>query len=367
MRTTAAFAATAILCSASLSLASTLPSQNSFALSGADPAPYTQEWVNTLEQFYNGFSGLHNNVSDPANECVVQVPEFNCTPPEDDDDGIADQDRDAWHLRPKDIRAVIALGDSISAGFAMISSRPPLSNIWEYRGKAFSSGGDPDEHTLANFLAFYTNVTGAPPGVTLPLSHGKDLNDAISGALIQTIPYEASRLAQILRYDRQYRSIRNEWKLVTLLIGANNLCSACLRESDKQRGGISMEDPADPDAFERDLRKTLEVLRNDVGKVFVNLVELFHVTLIYDASRGDAYCEFLFDKSHIYICPCARGDPWQRVYTDNLADEYNRRLRLVADDYRARAYPDFAVVAQPGLTRFRAAEFGQAFLSGIDW
>lgn len=40
-----------------------------------------------------------------------------------------------------------------------------------------------------------------------------------------------------------------------------------------------MEDPADPDVFERDLRKTLEVLRNDVGKVFVNLVELFHVSV----------------------------------------------------------------------------------------
>lgn len=101
MRTTTTFATTVILCLASFSPASTLPSQNSFFPSGVDPAPYTQEWVNALEQFYNGFSGLHKNASDPVNECIIQVPEFNCTPPEDYDDGIADQDRDAWHLRPK--------------------------------------------------------------------------------------------------------------------------------------------------------------------------------------------------------------------------------------------------------------------------
>lgn len=51
----------------------------------------------------------------------------------------------------------------------------------EYRGKVFSIGGDKGEYTIPNFLSTYTDSTKGPPnGITLPLSRGKQLNNAVS-------------------------------------------------------------------------------------------------------------------------------------------------------------------------------------------
>lgn len=61
-----------------------------------------------------------------------------------------------------------------------ILGRPPFSTILEYRGKSFSVGGDPGEYTLPNFLSVYADeVKGSPEGITLPLSRGKELNNAV--------------------------------------------------------------------------------------------------------------------------------------------------------------------------------------------
>lgn len=58
--------------------------------------------------------------------------------------------------------------------------RPPFAAVWEYRGKAFSSGMDPEEYTIPNFLRPFSLSEGGPEGVTFPMSRGKDLNNAAS-------------------------------------------------------------------------------------------------------------------------------------------------------------------------------------------
>lgn len=57
--------------------------------------------------------------------------------------------------------------------------RPPFATVWEYRGKVFSAGSDPDEYTVPNFLSRYTDTQGSPVGVTLPMSRGKELDEAV--------------------------------------------------------------------------------------------------------------------------------------------------------------------------------------------
>jgi len=47
----------------------------------------------------------------------------------------------------------MALGDSISAGFAMKAGRVyDLLDLVEFRGSVFSVGGDEGAYTIANFL-----------------------------------------------------------------------------------------------------------------------------------------------------------------------------------------------------------------------
>jgi len=289
--------------------------------------------------------------------CPIEIPPFDCLKEEGGEEGT-----DVWHLRPQDINAVIALGDSISAGFGMISGRPPLAIILEYRGKAFSSGSDDGDYTLANFLRTYDDAgnppTGAPSGVTLPLARRKDLNFAVSGSLSTELPSQASRLISALSHSR-YDGLIGGYKLVTVLVGANNLCQACSSlAAERER--------ADPAAFERDVRETLERLRIGVGRVFVNLVGLFNVSNVYSAAQTDPYCRFLFDKSNLALCPCATASDETRAYAGELAVEYNRRLVRIADDYGPGKRNDFGVVYQPGLEGLKPDEFGQGFLSRFD-
>ncbi|KAL0090040.1 secreted phospholipase B1 [Phycomyces blakesleeanus] len=316
--------------------------------------PYTDAWVHVLEQFYNTLP--HTNRTDRDGSCLHQVPAFKC-PPFYWDDSI--ENRDAKHLRPQDIKSVIALGDSITAGFGMISGRPPFASVWEHRGKAFSVGADVGEHTLTNFMSHFTNTHGAPEGVTLPMARGKRLNNAVTGAKVQDLDIEVTRLVRLLK-SSSYDSIRDEWKLITIFVGANNICVLC----NDERTGLPSQ--ADADVFEDSMRQVMERLRTEVGKSFVNLVALFNVSSVYEASRGDPYCEFILDPSHLSVCSCIQGDEKQRLAADLVVMEYNTRLEKIAFEYNELNDRQFGVGYQPGFMFFPVGQYKQHYLSGFD-
>lgn len=63
---------------------------------------------------------------------------------------------------PAQVDVVMALGDSITAGFGMEGKR---GGLHEYRGKSWSIGGDDNATTLPNFLRHYNpNITGYSVG-----------------------------------------------------------------------------------------------------------------------------------------------------------------------------------------------------------
>ncbi|KAL1932624.1 hypothetical protein VTP01DRAFT_8302 [Rhizomucor pusillus] len=320
------------------------------------PSPFTVEWVQLLEQFYNTFGG-HRNASREEDECPVEIPEFACDAFYWHD--ALDRQRSARHLRPQDIRSVIALGDSISAGFGMLSGRPPFATIWEYRGKVFSVGMDIDEYTLPNFLARYTDTEGGPDGVTFPLSRGKGLDLAVSGAKVQDLNNEVDKLIYLLNSDKQYRSIKDEWKLITIFIGANNICVLC------EKSWTGRSAMAQAEEFERHMQLVLEKLRDNVSKSFVNLVALFNVSSVYEAALGDPYCEFVLNPNHLHICSCLQGDSEQRLAADLMVAEYNMRLEKLAHNSSLLTH-DFYIAYQPGFTAFPVSKYKQGYLSSFD-
>ncbi|KAI9313364.1 hypothetical protein BX666DRAFT_1812552, partial [Dichotomocladium elegans] len=196
----------------------------------------------------------------------------------------------------------------ITAGFGMISGHPPFASIWEYRGKVFSAGMDPSEPTVANFFRTYHRLEGGPEGVTFPMSRGKALNNAasVSGAKAQDLSKQVDRLVHLLNSNRHYQSVRDEWKMITLFIGANNICVLC----DPPFTGLPSM--AEADVFEANIREVLYRLKTDVSKSFVNLVGLFNISSVYDAIQGDDYCEFVWNTSHMAICSCIQGNDAQR-------------------------------------------------------
>ncbi|KAL1916171.1 uncharacterized protein VTP21DRAFT_6175 [Calcarisporiella thermophila] len=133
---------------------------------------FSLEHVDKLKDFYEKYASLHNgtvsnkDASDNLRQCPVDIPPVTCNPkPGDLDDGISDKDRDVRRLRPQDIGAILAFGDSITAGFAMSSAHFPIIQILEERGKVFSIGGDSGQLTLPNILRLYNpKLTGVSTG-----------------------------------------------------------------------------------------------------------------------------------------------------------------------------------------------------------
>ncbi|CAO3651060.1 unnamed protein product [Cunninghamella blakesleeana] len=329
------------------------------ALPAIKPLPFTEPWLHLLEQYYNMFHGENNNVISLQEQCAYSLPDFNCHP-FIHNDGISDAKRNAYHIRPQDIKLVIALGDSITAGFGMISRRPPFSTILEYRGKVFSIGGDKDEYTIPQFLSTYSSTYGSPEGVTLPLSRGKDLNNAVSGAKVQELDQQVDRLLHHLKYHYHSTNVKNQWKLITLFIGANNICVLCTPPITRLPG------LADVEIFDQHIRDTLENLRSQVGKSIVNLVALFNISSVYEASRGNPYCEMVLDPNHMVICSCLQESAEQRIAADLVVKEYNKRLEKIAYEYHILHDPNFSVNYQPGFQHFPVAKYKQRYLSKFD-
>ncbi|KAI8368586.1 hypothetical protein EDC96DRAFT_543338 [Choanephora cucurbitarum] len=250
----------------------------------------------------------------------------------------------------------------MTAGFGMISGRPPFATVLEYRGKVFSVGGDSGEHTLPNFFSIYAGAsqTGASKGTTLPKSKGKQLNNAISGAKTQDLDDELNRLTRMLLYEK-YKHIKDDWKLITLFIGANNVCELC------QPPFSRLPELADADVFEANVRAMLERIRTDVGKSFVNLVALFNVSSVYEASREDPYCRMVLDPSHMVICSCIQGNEKQRQAADRIVDEYNRRLQKLEKEFKYKDIHQLGVSYQPSFADFPVSKYKQAYFSGVDW
>jgi small subunit ribosomal protein S29e/phospholipase B1 len=93
----------------------------------------------------------------------------------------------------------------------------------------------------------------------------------VSGAKAQDLDHQVTRLIEQLDHHPSYKALKSQWKVITLLVGANNVCVLCTPPFTQLPG------MADVDLFETHVRSTLDRLHHQVGKSFVNLVALFNV------------------------------------------------------------------------------------------
>lgn len=105
---------------------------------------------------------------------------------------------------------------------------------------------------------------------------------------------------------------------------------------------------------------------------------------MYEASRGDKYCEFVLDPSHMAICSCIQGDEKQRqgtniqchllrvlqclcVAADRVVSEYNARLKKLEIEFKHNNTMNFGVSYQPSFKDFPVGKYKQSYFSGFDW
>lgn len=202
-------------------------------------------------------------------------PPFNCSVPAD-----VPPPTSVLNLHPSHVDVVMALGDSISAGFAMRGVFP--ADLLEYRGDVFSIGGDAKAYSLYNFIKTYNpDVVGGAVGTTIPLTKGKYLDAAVSGAKISQVPPQIDYLVATMHDKYSHVDFDNSWKLLTLFIGANDACPACTH----QGGNIT----AQAIAYEENMRNVLTEIRAKIPRVFVNVITIFNISQVWSAGQHKAY------------------------------------------------------------------------------
>jgi hypothetical protein len=263
-----------------------------------------------------------------------------------------------FELKPSDIKVVMALGDSITAGFSI------NNGIMENRGQSWSIGGDPDAITVPTILQSIVphKIVGASVGTHIPelpfmpYLPSDHANGAQSNAIAQDLMKQINHVHSVVSSNPDV-NMHQDWKLLTILIGANNVCYSCKKNN--------MERYDNGDKYETALRSVLERTRELFPRTFVNLVLMFNVSQVYYIALPDKHCFQTHEILGGVECSCAFGkNNTNRMMMDILSVEYNKRMYKIADDFNSRGYKDFAVVIQPMLQNMKIPDL--SYLSHLD-
>jgi len=241
-------------------------------------------------------------------------------------------------LHPNDFKVVAAIGDSITAAFAVEGS------VWEYRDESWSIGGGDEKTTFANIVKYFRDdVWGASVGDHLPEVHGDEhepdddvCNAAQSSAKAgdiaeQQIPYLVQQIQQNTNID-----FNNDWKLVTIWIGSNDLCGSC-------KGNVTDEAAQ----YLATLDAALDLLHQSLPRTFVNLISNVNLTQLALVARQSESCQ----EVHWFVAECScvfRATDEQLVILTQAQIAFNQQIHAVANKWN-NVDDQFAVVVQPFL------------------
>jgi phospholipase B1 len=242
-------------------------------------------------------------------------------------------------LRPADIDVIGAFGDSVTAGNGLGADNAAGVAL-ENRGESFSVGGDEVlDHgtvTLANiFKKFNPDLKGfsSCQGTTANVKRSW-LNVAEPGDTSLDMASQARFMINRIKED-SIIDFFGDWKMLTLFIGGNDLCASCYDWTN-----------FNPVAYGRQVRAAVEILFNELPRVFLNLVPMFDVSPLNELSQN-----IICDTLQTRFCECAiNATTVGDLRATQLA--YYDELKAVAEDDHFKFREDFAVVLQPHLRDF---------------
>jgi hypothetical protein len=256
-------------------------------------------------------------------------------------------------LHPGHVSLVMAIGDSITAGFAA------RSTVYEARDISWSIGeGSSSQLTFPWLLSQYSSqVEGQSTKAVIPnnfthLPYGDyhPKTDHLNVAESQGAVHHGS-LDQQWGYLRTalkgYKDLDSRWKVLTLWMTANDVCGQC-------------NGPMGTKKVDQWVAKTEELLQNVTGsmkKVYINLIPTLDLSRIADVQRHYTLCKW----EHKYLlneCGCIdKGNSSQLKTLDKNVHMLNGKLHEIAARWqsklRSEGRTDAAVVVQPFLENLR--------------
>lgn len=248
---------------------------------------------------------------------------------------------DISDLRPQDVKVVGALGDSMSTACNALSTN--WLNMADDRGISWSIGGDQGAVTLPNLIEQYSGSLVGPSRGKGTSSPG--FNVALNGAVASDMPGQADKLISELKTSGTV-DYENDWKVITLLIGGNDLCVICKSGKEASNGVAN---------YEAKLKETLDKL-SVIPRAMINLVSHLEYTQL--AQYVGPLCGIVLP----FVCDCLTNG--KQADADRVEQErplFNAVHTKLAPGYK-RA--DFAVVVHPTLINAKIPE--RHFISKSD-
>jgi phospholipase B1 len=160
------------------------------------------------------------------------------------------------------------------------------------------------------------------------------LNVAEPGGDNADMPGQARFLINRIKNDTHI-DFWADWKMLTMFVGGNDLCASC-----------DDWDKYSPEAYGAKVREAVDILFNELPRVFLNIVPIFDVTPLSELSQN-----VLCDSLQTRFCDCAVNEI-TRAELRNTQLGYFAALKSLTDDPKYTYREDFAVVLQPHLRDF---------------
>ncbi|EFP08247.1 hypothetical protein CRE_16883 [Caenorhabditis remanei] len=245
----------------------------------------------------------------------------------------------AHSVRFSDIKIIGALGDSLTAANGAGAPKgDPLAVILQYRGLAFQIGGDSslDEHvTVANVMKkFCPNIMGYSTGIgSANVWEVSKLNQAVPGAQAADIITQARALVQIMNSHKDI-DIKNDWKLINVFIGANDMCRYC---EEKENGVHSKAN------WKQNVITAIQILKDNLPRTIVSMTGMFDMRMLRQIDHDKYFCDGL----HVFECPCEKKTSFTNDDVSQACHLYMDAQQEIQDSGMFDTTDDFTFVLQP--------------------
>uniref|UniRef100_A0A3Q3IN88 Uncharacterized protein n=1 Tax=Monopterus albus TaxID=43700 RepID=A0A3Q3IN88_MONAL len=239
------------------------------------------------------------------------------------------------YVKAADVKVIAALGDSlttaIGAGGSTIISIP-----FEFRQLSIGGYGTFENViTLAIFKLFNPSLMYPSPAMTM---HGKPTTVSETGFNFAVTGHNTNVSDQIRHMIDSFKSypglnFQEDWKVVTMLIGMNDICDYC-----KNKTLFS------PDNFIHYMTEALDMMMNEIPRTIVNVVQILSMKPLREVQKPTLGCQLQRSFCSCLVRPEENSPDLQELAEIN----YEFQALLHSDRFFKQ---DFAVVLQPYLEK----------------